>query len=140
MKSILNITMSILFLSTTTLFSKDLIKTTTTWEGEKISYPKGQAKITSQKLSIKEGEVTKFHCHPVPTFGYILKGKVEVETKDGKTITFSEGESAVEVLRTVHRGKAVDGPVEIIVFYAGSSSMPNTVLPENDKNNTYCNE
>ena len=72
--------------------------------------------------------------------GYILKGQVEVETKDGKKVILSEGESAVEVMRTLHRGRAIDGPVEIIVFYAGAKDFPTTVLPENDPNHEHCKE
>ena len=82
--------------------------------------------------------MTKFHCHPVPTLGYILKGNLVVETKDGNKITLREGESIVEVMRTIHRGRAINGAVEIIVFYAGSTIMPNTVLPENDQDREYC--
>ena len=120
--------------------SEELLKTTSTWEGGEIIYPEGKAEVTSFKLKIEEGEVTKFHCHPVPTLGYILKGHVEVETKDGKKTILKEGESAVEVLRTVHRGKAVGGPVEIVVFYAGATNLPNTVLPESDPEHAYCNK
>ena len=120
--------------------SEELLKTTSTWEGGAIIYPEGKAEVTSFKLKIEEGEVTKFHCHPVPTLGYILKGHVEVETKDGKKTILKEGESAVEVLRTVHRGKAVGGPVEIVVFYAGATNLPNTVLPESDPEHVYCNK
>ena len=119
---------------------KELLKATHTWEGGKIVYPQGNAEVTSFQLRIKAGEVTKFHCHPVPTLGYILSGKVEVETRDGKTKGFKEGESVVEVLRTVHRGKAIDGPVEIVVFYAGATDIPNTVLPESDQEHLYCNK
>ncbi len=67
-----------------------------------------------------------------------MQGKVEVEIKDGKKIVFTEGESAVEVMRTIHRGRAINGPVEIVVFYAGSTTLPITVLPENDVNKEHC--
>ena len=36
-----------------------------------------------------------------------------------------------------HRGRAVEAPVKIVVFYAGAEGMPVTVLPENDPNNRY---
>lgn len=61
-----------------------------------------------------------------------------METKDGKKKMLHKGESVVEVLRTVHRGRAVGGPVEIVVFYIGAASMPHTVLPENDPDHEYC--
>ena len=124
----------------TSVHSEELLKTTSTWEGGEIAYPEGKPEITSFKLKIAAGEISKFHCHPVPTLGYILKGDVEVETKSGKKTILKEGESAVEVFRTVHRGRAVGGPVEIVVFYAGATNVPNTVLPENDPEHIYCNE
>lgn len=120
--------------------ASELLKTTHTWEGGEILYPQGNAEVTSVKLKISAGEVTAFHCHPVPTLGYILKGTVEVETKDGNKKILKEGESIVEVLRTVHRGKAIGGSVEIVVFYAGTTDIPNTVLPGNDEEHVYCNE
>ena len=138
MKIYLLVSVSLLTLLPNYAGSEELLKTQTSWDGEVIYYPQGQAEITSVKLRIKENQVTKFHCHPVPTLGYILQGDVEVETKNGKKIILKEGESAVEVMRTIHRGRAINGPVEIIVFYVGSASMPNTVLPENDVNREHC--
>ena len=119
--------------------AEEQLKTHTSWDGGAIKYPQGLAEITSVKLRIEENQMTKFHCHPVPTLGYILQGDLAVETKNGNKIILKEGESIVEVMRTIHRGRAVNGPVEVIVFYAGSTSMPNTVDPENDLNGKYCN-
>ena len=120
--------------------SEELLKTTTTWEGGEIIYPKGKPEITSFKLKINEGDVAPFHCHPVPTLGYILKGKIEIETKNGKKAIFNEGESVVEVFRTGHRGKAIGESVEVIVFYAGTTTMLNSVMSEADPDFTFCND
>ncbi|MDA7687653.1 cupin domain-containing protein [Pseudomonadales bacterium] len=120
------------------LNAEELLRTEQTWEGADIEYPTGTPEVTSIKLNIAEGELTPFHCHPVPTVGYVLQGDLEVETKDGKKKMLHKGESVVEVLRTVHRGRAVGGPVEIVVFYIGVTSMPHTVLPENDPDHEYC--
>ena len=122
------------------VYAEILLKTTSTWAGGEIIYPSGEAEITSIKLNIEEGKVTPFHCHPVPTLGYILSGKVEVELKTGKTMTFHEGDSVVEGFKTVHRGRAVGGPVEILVFYAGSTTVPNTVLSEDDLTHKFCHQ
>ncbi len=118
--------------------SQELLKTSKTWEGKDIIYPKGQAEVTSVKLEIAANTTTKFHCHPVPTIGYILKGKLEVETKSGKKKVFKAGESVAEVLTTIHRGKAIDEAVEIVVFYVGSTTMPNTVLVDDPQEQHYC--
>lgn len=131
---------ALLFLAFPVVMHADvLLKTTQTWEGAQLVYPEGQAEVTSIKLLLPQGQVSPFHCHPVPTFGYVVKGTIEVETIDGKKTLIREGESAVEVFRTVHRGKAVDGDVEIVVFYAGAVGVPTTVLPENDVNHAHCN-
>jgi quercetin dioxygenase-like cupin family protein len=131
---------NILFLITSLAHTSELLKTTTTWEGQTIRYPLGEAEVTSVRLTIAEGEITKFHCHPVPTLGYILNGTVEVETINGDKKLLKQGESVAEVLRTVHRGKAIGGKVEIIVFYAGTTNIPNTVFPEDDPQHVFCND
>lgn len=120
------------------LAAKQLLQTTTSWEGGEIAYPQGKAEITSAKLIIEQGKTTAFHCHPVPTMGYVLKGQVEVETSSGKRVTLGEGDSVIEVMRTLHRGTALDGQVEILVFYAGAQGTPNTVLPADDPEGKYC--
>lgn len=115
-----------------------LLQSQTSWDGGEIAYPQGQAEITSFILRIEEGQTPRFHCHPVPTFGYVLQGTVEIETKDGNKIVLTQGESAIEVMRTVHRGRAIDGPVEIVVFYAGAVGVPNTVFPEDEHSAEHC--
>jgi quercetin dioxygenase-like cupin family protein len=132
--------LALLFLNffITAAYADVLLETSSTWEGGKIIYPKGEPEITSVILTVDEGEVTPFHCHPVPTLGYILQGSLEVETKSGKKVRFNKGESVVEVMRTVHRGHAINGPVEVVVFYVGEQSTPNTVLPDNDPESIYC--
>lgn len=120
------------------LHAEPILQATTSWDGGEISYPEGQAEITSVILRINEGDKPPFHCHPVPTMGYALKGVVEVETREGKKVVVKAGEPLVEVMRTVHRGVALEGPAEIVVFYAGAEGVPVTVLPENDPDGKYC--
>lgn len=115
-----------------------LLKTSTSWDGGRIAYPVGDPEVTSVILKIAAGEQTPFHCHPVPTLGYVLKGIAEVETHSGKKIVLEPGDAAVEVMRTAHRGRALSGDVEILVFYAGASAVPNTVFPADDPGHEYC--
>jgi hypothetical protein len=62
--------------------------------------------------------------------GYVLSGSVEVLTASGDRQRFDEGSALLEVMKTLHRGRAVDGPVELVVFYAGAEGIPTTVLPD----------
>jgi quercetin dioxygenase-like cupin family protein len=121
-----------------TVTAEALLETQTSWDGGKLAYPQGPVQITSFILRLEEGDLPRFHCHPVPTMGYVLKGRIKVETKDGNSATFEAGQSVVEVMRTVHRGTAVDGPVEIIVFYAGSTDLPTTVFPDDEAAVRHC--
>ncbi|NVK38381.1 MAG: cupin domain-containing protein [Gammaproteobacteria bacterium] len=133
------ITLTTLFVLVSTFsFAKELLKSTTSWDGQALSYPKGEAELTSMRLTLKANQALPFHCHPVPTFGYILSGEMEVETAEGKTTRFKAGDAVIEVMKTVHRGRALDSPVEILVFYAGEKNTPNTVLPKDDPNHKYC--
>lgn len=127
----LNIILVILFTCSLPVSAELLLETETSWDSGRINYPDGRPEITSLILRLEEGVITRFHCHPVPTLGYVLKGKIKVETIEGKTAVFSEGESVVEVMNTLHRGTAVAGPVEVVVFYTGARGMLNTVYPEN---------
>lgn len=119
---------------------EEIMRAGTSWDGGEIVYPEGTPEITSIILRVEEGELPPFHCHPVPTMGYMLKGTLEVETRSGRKLIVREGEPLVEVMRTVHRGRAVGGPAEAVVFYAGAESLPTTVLPENDPDHRYCAE
>lgn len=128
-----------LYLSSTWVFSATLLETENSWDGGKIVYPEGDPLVTSIVLNVPEGKVSPWHCHPMPTLGYIAEGTVEVETVTGKRILLQAGESAVEAMRTLHRAKAHKGDAKIIVFYAGVKGMPTTVLPKDDPHHHYCN-
>lgn len=51
---------------------KPLLQTSTSWDGGKIAYPEGEVQITSIELNVPEGKKSPYHCHPIPTLGYIL--------------------------------------------------------------------
>lgn len=116
-----------------------LLQSDQSWNGGKFSYLKGHAEITSVKLMLEAGKETPFHCHPVPTMGYIAKGEVKLETPDGKSQMFKEGDSVIELMKHLHRGSALSEQAEIIVFYAGVKNVPTTVFPDDKENfKKYC--
>lgn len=119
-------------------FSEPILTTQTSWDGGSIQYPEGQPKVTSHRLIITQQTDMPFHCHPVPTLGHILKGQLYVETLAGKSTLLKAGDSVVEVMNTIHRGKAIGGDVELVVFYAGASHLPDTVLKDSPLSEQYC--
>lgn len=120
------------------LVAEPLLQSTRSWDGGAIAYPDGNAEITAILLRLEEGAQPAFHCHPVPTMGYVLSGRAVIETADGKTHAIGPGEALVEVMDTVHRGRAVGGPAEIVVFYAGAEGVPVTVFPQDDSDGRHC--
>jgi len=107
----------------------ELLSTSTTWDGNKIVYPKGEPEVTVIKLQIDEGFNTGFHCHPVANFGYVINGELEIELYNGPKKVFKQGESFSEVINSWHRGEAVNGPVELVITYIGEKGTPFTILP-----------
>ncbi len=91
-------------------------------------YLQGDAQITSVKLKLTKGQDVPFHCHPMPTMGFVLKEEVLLETPDGKSVAYKAGDAVIEVMKNLHRGKAWSEQAGIIVFYAGAKDIPNTVF------------
>ena len=105
-----------------------LLKTTQTWNGAPINYPEGQAQISALMIEIAPGGETNWHEHPVPSFGMLLEGTLEVSLTDGRKKLIKPGEALAEVIATPHNGRNVGTtPVKLIVFYAGAVDKQLTV-------------
>lgn len=98
-----------------------VLKTEASWDGKPIEYPSGKAEITGMVVEIAPGGETGWHLHPVPSFGMVLEGELEVQLKNGAVKRLKSGEALAEVINTLHNGRNVGSvPVKLIVFYAGS--------------------
>jgi quercetin dioxygenase-like cupin family protein len=98
-----------------------ILKTETSWDGKPLEYPSGKAEITGMLVEIAPGGETGWHLHPVPSFGMILEGELEVQLKTGEIKQLKSGEALAEVVNTLHNGRNVGSvPVKLIVFYAGA--------------------
>lgn len=105
-----------------------LLKTTQSWNGAPIKYPEGQAEISALMIEIAPGGETNWHEHPVPSFGMLLEGTLEVVLPDGKKKLIRAGEALAEVVATPHNGRNVGTtPVKLVVFYAGAVDQKLTV-------------
>lgn len=100
---------------------KTLMKSATSWDGTPIAYPTGQAEVTSLLIEIAPGGETGWHLHPVPSFGVVLEGELEIRLKDGRTRRLKAGDALAEVVNTLHNGRNVGTtPLKLVVFYAGT--------------------
>jgi len=105
-----------------------LLQSPSSWNGAALAYPGGQAEVTGLLVEIAPGGETGWHLHPVPSFGYVLEGELEVSLKDGTVKRVAAGQALAEVVNTLHNGRNVGkGPVKLVVFYAGASNSTLTV-------------
>lgn len=105
-----------------------VLKATSSWDGNPLSYPPGQTEITGLVIEMAPGAETGWHEHPVASFGMVLEGVLEVHLQDGRTKRLQPGEALAEVVNTLHNGKVVgDKPVKLVVFYAGAVGTPLTI-------------
>ena len=106
-----------------------LLKATTSWDGKPLAWPAGQAEATAVTIEIAPGGETGWHKHPVPSFGVVLEGTLEVHLKDGRTQRVEAGQALAEVVDTWHNGRNIDAtkPLKLLVFYPGTAGQPLTV-------------
>ncbi len=111
---------------------EELANSTKMWDGNTLpNYPGGQPKVKVLRIQVPSGVSLAWHYHPVINAAFILKGTLELKLKDGTKKIYHEGDALIEVVNTIHAGRAL-GPtdVDLVVFYAGENSMPTTVLAE----------
>lgn len=120
--------------STNAVTVTPLLKSTTSWDGKPLVWPAGQAEVSALIVEIAPGGETGWHQHPVPSFGVVLEGTLEVRLEDGRVRRVERGEALAEVVGTLHNGRTVgDTPLKLLVFYAGSAGVPLTVKKEMEK-------
>ena len=98
-----------------------LLNTTTSWNGQPLTYPAGPAQITALQVEIAPGGETGWHQHSVPSFGFMQEGTLEVTLQNGQIKRLNPGDAVAEVVNTTHNGRNIGTvPVKIVVFYAGT--------------------
>ena len=107
-----------------------LHKSSETWDGMQIRYPDGNEEITAVIIKLAPNAKLPFHCHPYPTIGYVIAGKVEVEKANGVAKTFAKGDVVFELVNSWHRGSNPSKfkQTEIIAFYIGQKNAANTIM------------
>jgi len=108
----------------------ELKKSNAMWNGSPLpNYPDGQPEITILRIKIPKGVRLPWHYHPVINAAVILQGALELETVHGNKKIYKKGEALIEVVNTIHSGKALgEEDVDLVVFYAGQNGVPTTVI------------
>ncbi len=103
-----------------------LKKTTTTTNGQKVSYPVTDSpEVTAVLVEIPAGGETGWHLHPIPVYAYVLSGALTIEMETGEHYSFKEGDAIVEVVNAKHNGRNTGKvPAKLVVFYTGVAGSP----------------
>ncbi|MGZ8183674.1 MAG: cupin domain-containing protein [Methylobacter sp.] len=105
-----------------------LLKTTTSWDGKPIVYPKGQSEVTASIVEIAPEAETGWHEHPVPALGYIMEGELELRLATGAVKILHPGDVLPESVGVLHNGRNIgEEPVKILVFFIGEVGSPLSV-------------
>ena len=107
-----------------------LADSTRQWDGALLpNYPQGQPEIKILRIRIPAGVTLPWHYHPVINAAVILDGTLELHLQNGTKKTYESGDALIEVVNTLHSGKAIgDKDVNLIVFYAGEKGRQTTIL------------
>ena len=94
-----------------------ILRTRLTSSNQPLKLPRGDAKLVAIAVDIPSGGATSVHQHPWSRFGYVEKGHLRVINHDtGEAKDFRPGEVLSEAVGQWHEGRAIDGPVRLIVF------------------------
>ena len=106
-----------------------LTKTDKTLDNTPIQYPvSDHAEVTVKKIIMPPGTATGWHKHPVPSFGYVVSGELEITLDRGEVYRFKKGDAIVETIDRVHQGyNPGTEDSEIVVFYTGAEGVPTAV-------------
>ena len=101
-----------------TMVARPLLNSTTTWAGQPLAWPEGQAEVSALEITLAPGAETGWHSHPVASFAYLLEGELEIQLEDGRHHRVRQGQALAEVVGLNHNGRNVGaGPVRLVVFY-----------------------
>jgi quercetin dioxygenase-like cupin family protein len=102
------------------------------WNGELLpAYPGGQPEVRILRIRIPAGARLATHHHPVINAGVLTEGELTVVSDTGERLHLRAGDAIVELVNRWHYGQNEGSvPAEIIVFYAGVSGTPITVLEQ----------
>jgi quercetin dioxygenase-like cupin family protein len=109
--------------------TKPIVRTAATIAGQPLRLPGGRAEMVASAVEIPAGGSTPIHQHPWSRFVYVERGPIRVVNHDtGKMRDFQTGEVFPEVVFQWHEGRAIAGPVRVIVIDLVPPGVNNTIM------------
>ncbi len=101
-----------------------ILKTTSTFTGEPVIFPREKNQITAVLFELAPGAESGRHRHPLTQFVYVLEGSVTIQPEGHQPKTFNAGEGFVETNawhNGVNRGTV---PVKALVVNIMEEGVP----------------
>jgi quercetin dioxygenase-like cupin family protein len=109
--------------------TKPIVRTATTIAGQPLRLPGGRAEMVASAVEIPAGGSTPIHQHPWSRFVYVERGPLRVVNHDtGKMRDFQTGDVFPEVVFQWHEGRAIAGPVRVIVIDVVPPGVNNSIM------------
>ena len=106
-----------------------IVRTATTIAGQPLRFPGGRAEMVASAVEIPAGGSTPIHQHPWSRFVYVERGPLRVVNHDtGKMRDFQTGDVFPEVVFQWHEGRAIAGPVRVIVIDVVPPGVNNSIM------------
>jgi unsaturated pyranuronate lyase len=97
-------------------FNLNNLKTKTLADGVTIKAVSGE-KMTMTVFYLAKGAAVPEHAHPHEQIGTVLRGTLELIIGEEKRVV-SKGEGWVIPSHVVHKGHCIEGPAEVLEFFA----------------------
>jgi quercetin dioxygenase-like cupin family protein len=105
-----------------------IARTQLTSSNQPLRLPSGASELVAVTVDISAGGATSVHQHPWSRFAYVEKGSLRVINHDtGEAKVFEPGQVLTEAVGQWHEGRAISGPVRLIVFDIVPPGVVNTV-------------
>lgn len=118
----------------TKMVTTPILRTRLTSSNQPLKLPQGDAELVAVTVEIPAGGATSVHQHPWSRFAYVEKGRIRVINHDtGQAKDFRAGEVLSEAVGQWHEGRAIDGPVRLIVFDIVPPGVTNTTGQPTEK-------
>ncbi len=99
-------------------------------DGKPIQYPLTEhPQVKTLRIKTPPGGETGWHYHPLPGYGFVLAGTMEVTLENGRKNRYETGEAIYEIVKIPHNGRCVSTtPCDIIVTFTSAEGVPVTVM------------
>lgn len=109
--------------------TKPIVRTSRTASNQPLRLPQGRVEMVAAAVEIPAGGSTPIHRHPWSRFVYVERGPIRVVNHDtGKSRDFQTGQVIPEVVAQWHEGRAIAGPVRVIVIDLVPPGVNNTIM------------